>query len=383
MRGVLAIAVATCLACSRAQAQEFAGTDLQIHGFATQAALHSNNNDNYLGMNTTGLSTGWTEAAVNLNDQVSDKLRVGAQVHLTRLGAFGGDNISVDWAIGEYSFKPWFGIRAGKVKIRWGLFNDTQDADPGYLWCLLPESVYGVDIRATNLAQYGAEAYGRVSLGENFGSLDYSAYYGDYSYATNDGYSASFAQQGIVFTKPASGKTPGLDLRWSTPLRGLKISASLMMYDASGNLVNGTYDQPLAFWPTYYAQYNRNKFFANYQYVKLVQYQTVTFTGTPPSTSAQDTRAWFAMAGYHLTDKLQAGGYYTRYLLADAGDNHDPANYFHDAVLSGRYDVDSHVYLKLEGHIVKGNGLGFYALDNPNGLAPQTNLIAAKVGFTF
>jgi hypothetical protein len=264
MRKRTVLLLALTLAASRTHAQSLNFSDLQIHGFATQSVMHSNNN-NYLGMNTTGLSTAWTEAAVNLNDQVSDKLRIGAQFHLTRLGSFGGDNVSVDWAMGDYSVKPWLGIRAGKVKIKWGLFNDTQDADPGYLWCLLPESVYGVDIRATNLSQYGAEIYGRILLGEKLGSLDYSAYFGDYSYAANDGYAATFAQQGIVFTNPASGKTPGFDFRWSAPLRGLKIGGSLMMYDASGNLVNGTYFQPLAFWPTYYAQYNRRKLFTDWQ----------------------------------------------------------------------------------------------------------------------
>jgi hypothetical protein len=33
--------------------------------------------------------------------------------------------------------------------------------------------------------------------------------------------------------------------------------------------------------------------------------------------------------------------------------------------------------------VIKGNALGFYALDNLNGLAPGTGLIAAKAGFTF
>jgi hypothetical protein len=376
--GTLALA----LGLVQAGAQSLDHTDLQLHGFAVQSFVRSGSN-NYLGLNSSAGSTQWTEAAVNVNDQVSDKLRVGVQFHLTRLGAFGGDGVTVDWALGDYSMTQWLGVRAGKVKIRWGLFNDTQDADPGYLWSLLPEPVYGIDQRATNLAQYGAELYGRVPLGKKLGTLDYSAYYGDYFYASNDGYAANFTQQGLTFVSQPGGKTPGFDLRWSTPLHGLMLGGSLMMYDANGTLTNGTFNQPLAFWPTYYAQYNHKKLFADWQYVKLVQYQTVTLTGTSPVTSVQDTRSWFVMAGYHVTNKLQLGTYYTRYVDASATDRSDPANYFHDTAISARYDVDLHFYLKAEGHFIRGNGLGFYSQQNPNSLQPNTNMVVAKAGFTF
>jgi hypothetical protein len=382
MNRVLASAMAMALGCATAGAQWLDRKDLQLHGFAVQSFVYSDGN-NYLGLDSSAGSFQWTEAALNVNDQATEKLRVGVQVHLTRLGAFGGNVPSVDWALADYLAAPWLGVRAGKVKIKWGLFNDTQDADPGYLWSLLPESVYGVDIRATNLSQYGAELYGRVPLGRKFGNLDYSAYYGYYSYATNDGYQATFDQQGITFAKPAWGKTPGFDLRWAAPVKGLTVGGSLMAYNASGNLTSGTYYQPMAYWPTYYAQHSHGRLFAAWQYVKLVQYQTVRIPGTDPATSAQDTRAWFAMASYRLTNKFQLGSYYTRYLIADAGDNSDPANYFHDAVVSGRYDVSSHIYAKVEGHIANGNAVGFYALDNANGLAPKTDVVVAKAGFTF
>jgi hypothetical protein len=373
--GVLAMAAGV----ASASAQHWGSANLQLHGFATQGFVVSNDN-NYLGMNTTSGTTAWTEAAINVNDQVSEKLRVGVQFHLTRLGAFGGDGVNVDWALGDYSVNRWLGVRAGKVKIKWGLYNDTQDADPGYLWSLLPEPVDGIDYRATNLSQYGVELYGRAPLHPGFGSLEYSAYYGEYFYATNDGSVASFTQQGLTFANLPGGKTPGFDLRWV--VKGLKLGGSLMMYDASGNLTNGTYNQPLAFWPTCYAQYDHHKLFASWQYVKLVQYQTVTIDGSAPSTSGTDTRSWFVMAGYHLTDKLQLGSYFTHSVVANS-DRTNPANYFNDVTLSGRFDFNANFYAKLEGHLIGGNADGFYTFDNPNGLMPKTNVLVAKVGFSF
>jgi len=365
-----------------ATAQSGSDQNLQIHGFATQSVLKGGAN-NYLGMNTSSGTTAWSEAAVNVQDQVSDKLRVGVQFHYIRLGAFGGDTPTVDWALGDYTINRWLGLRAGKVKMRWGLYNDTQDYDPGYMWSLLPEGIYGVDFRATDLSQNGAELYGSIQLGKKAGDLDYSVYFGYYFDATNDGIMESLNESGLVFNGSVGGKTPGFDLRWKTPLRGLKAGGSLMAYDAKGNLTNGTYLQPLAYWQAYYAQYEHRKVFLSYQYTRLVQNQIVTITGTAPATSSLKTPSWFAMGGYHISDKLQAGAYYTSFTVASAADKNDPANYFHDWVASSRYDIDSYFYAKLEGHLIHGNAAGFYGFNNPNGLNTETNLIVAKIGFIF
>jgi hypothetical protein len=380
MRYVLSVALGISCCSYALLAQE--SLKPEFHGFATQGFVYSDAN-NYLGMNTSSGSFGWTEAAVNVNDQLTAKLRVGAQFHLTRLGQFGGSQIGVDWALADYKFKPWLGVRAGKVKIRWGLYNDVQDADPGYMWSLLPEPMYAVDWRATNLSQLGVELYGRVPLVKGLGELNYSVYDGTYSYAAHDGYMEGFTEQGLAFANRPGGKTPGFDLRWKTPLRGVTVGGSVMAYDAKGNLINGVFRQPLTYWPTYYVRYERKKFSAAWEYMKLVQYTDVAIGGEAPSTSLSDTRAWFAMGAYHVTDKLQMGAYYTRSVVASATDKSDPASYFHDWVLSSRYDINSYFYLKMEGHFIDGNGLGFYGFDNPNGLKPQTKLLVAKVGFSF
>jgi hypothetical protein len=376
--GILTLALVTAVAV----AQSPDDLNLQIHGFAAQAFVYSNAN-NYLAMNTSGGNSDWTEAAVNINAQVSDRLRVGAQLHYTRLGAFGAEEPTVDWALGDLNINQWMGLRAGKVKIRWGLYNDIQDYDPGYLWSLLPEGLYAIDIRSTNLAQLGAELYGQVPLKWKLGSLQYSAYYGSYRYVSDEGEMEQFKEAGMNFANPPGGKTPGFDLRWATPLKGLEVGGSLMMFDGKGDLVNGTYNQPLAFWPTYYASYEQRRFFLSYQYTKLVEYQTVAITGSAPQTSDSAYWSWFAMAGYHFTNKLQAGVYYNRYLLFSGGNNSDPANYFRDWVASGRYEINSNCYAKLEGHFIDGNGLGFYEFNNPDGLRPETRLLVGKIGFVF
>lgn len=354
---------------------------VQIHGFATQAFLCSNAN-NYLGTNSVGGTLAWTEAAINLNDQVTTKLRAGIQLHYTRLGNFGGEAPTVDWALGDYRATEWLGIRAGKVKMRWGLYNDVQDYDPGYMWSLLPEGMYGIDTRSTNLSQLGVEVYGRIPLQQNLGSMEYSFYYGNYTDATDDGAMEALREEGFNLVGPPGGRVTGFDLKWHTPLTGLNVGGSLMKYDATATLTNGRYIQPPAFWPAYYVEYDRKKVFFSAQFVHEVEYDESVLQNAAPAVSQWDYSTWFVMGGYHITHKLQAGAYYTSYIVGDV-DQSNSANYFHDWVASSRYDFNEYVYAKVEGHFIDGNSVGFYQFDNLAGLTPRTNLLVSKIGFTF
>jgi hypothetical protein len=95
-----------------------------------------------------------------------------------------------------------------------------------------------------------------------------------------------------------------------------------------------------------------------------------------------DQRAWYPMASYSVMKRLQLGGYYSHY-VNKAGDRSLPANYSKDWVISGRYDFNDYFYGKLEGHFLHGTGLGYYASTNPDGLKPNSNLLAARIGFSF
>jgi hypothetical protein len=88
------------------------------------------------------------------------------------------------------------------------------------------------------------------------------------------------------------------------------------------------------------------------------------------------------MGSYRLRKKLQVGSYYSHY-VNKALNTSLPANYSKDWVVSGRYDFNSYFYGKIEGHFLHGDGLGYYASTNPNGLKPNSNMLAAKIGFSF
>src|ERR1700723_667067 len=175
---LLFLSIGACCVCTcmgTLYAQDSAG--IAVHGFVSQGFLFSSSN-NYLTMKSSDGSLQWTDGAVNISDSLGDNLHVGIQLHMYQLGEFGGSNLQVDWASGDYRINDHFGIRAGKVKTVLGLFNDSQDVDAIFLWTLLPQCSYPVDNKSFFLAHLGGEVYGGFSLGSRAGKLEYHGYAG-------------------------------------------------------------------------------------------------------------------------------------------------------------------------------------------------------------
>src|SRR5215813_10089275 len=117
-RIVLQLLVCLCVSQIPLHGQDFKlfDRDVQIHGFASQGFVHTNDN-NWLTMNTSNFGSGeFTDFGANASMQINDKFRIGAQFYDRNLGQLGRWHPSLDWAVASYRFKPWFGIRGGKVK---------------------------------------------------------------------------------------------------------------------------------------------------------------------------------------------------------------------------------------------------------------------------
>lgn len=173
---LLAVAAATSLLPGNLFAQfdfRVAGRNVQIHSFASQGFAYSNQN-NYLTMKTSDGSFAMTDGGINISTQVTERLRVGAQIYVRNIGSLGDWHPTLDWASADYRFKDWFGIRGGKVKTALGLYNDTQDMDFLHTPVLLPQAVYPTDLRDATIGHLGGDIYGTVPL-KKLGSLSYTA----------------------------------------------------------------------------------------------------------------------------------------------------------------------------------------------------------------
>jgi hypothetical protein len=371
-----------CLCASAVFAQEFSG--IQIHGFVTQGVLYSTNN-NLFTMPTSNGSAQWTDGAISISDSVSDKLRVGIQLHAYQFGEFGGPSLQIDWASADYRASDKARFSVGKVKTVYGLFNDTQDVDTAHLWSLLPEGFYPTDNKSFELAHYGADFYGAMPLGKKGGTISYRAYAGYRPLDLNGGYAKQIGE--IVGSTFASGGSNvlGGDLRWDTPLKGLQIGMSALTTGLSGMSPGGSFHLPYFTAPVPYAKFERGKFMAAGEYKRLASQFNLTLN-TPGGAvfvpGNYDARSWYVMSSYQVLRQLRIGGYYSHY-ISGGTDQSQPQNYSKEWVVSGRYDFNPHFYAKLEEHFINGTALGYYGSTNPNGLKPKTDALAARIGFTF
>lgn len=372
---LLFLVVSSCIAS--ACAQDLSG--IQFHGFVTQGLVFSSHN-NYLTMQSSSGSLQWTDGAISISDSITDNLRVGIQFHMSQLGELGGPNVQIDWASGDYKVNDYLGFRAGKVKTVMGLFNDSQDIDAIFLWTLLPQCSYPVDNIGFFLAHLGGEVYGYLPLGNRYGKLRYDGYAGESYLPLNGGYVEEIEDSGLVFDTEPRGKTYGGDLRWEAR-KGLLLGFSPMELGLDGSAPGGRLHVPAFLMTAQYAQFTKGRFYFAGEYDRAPFEEDLTI-GLQPISFPMDTRSWYLMASYQLSKKIQAGSYYSHY-INKLPDKFGPENYSKDWVLSARYDFSSYFYAKLEDHFLHGTGLGYYESTNPNGLKPNSNILTAKIGFSF
>jgi hypothetical protein len=355
-------------------------SNIQIHGFATQGFLFSTNN-NYLAADTSSGSLQWTHGAISVIDAPSDNLRIGIQLQMYQLGELGGPNIQVDWASGDYRVNDHFGVRAGKVKTVVGLYNDSQDVDSIFLWCLLPQGTYSADNESFFLSHLGVDVYGQFSLGDHRRKIKYTGYVGHVNLDLTGGFIKELSDEGLVFNYAPGGKVYGGDLRWLSFVHGLTVGSSITFEALDGTAPEVTLHIPTYHSEAQYAQFDRGKWSFSGQYSHIPSTQFIT---TPLGKIAQpyDIRSWYAMASYRISEKVQVGSYYSHFINR-ALDTSLPQNYSKDFVISARYDFNNYFYAKIEDHFLHGTELGYYTSDNPNGLQPNSNILAAKIGFSF
>ena len=359
------IATAALLAAPLASAEEDANaatSGVQIHGFVSQGYIKTTRN-NYLAESARKQgSFEFSEVGINFTKVLSDKLRVGVQLFAQDLGPRGNYSPRFDWYYLDYRLFDWLGIRAGKTKLPWGLYNEFNDVDAGRVAVLLPQSIYPVANRESLFAQTGGELYGNVSLGDA-GSLEYRLYGGTIHVNTED---ASEQLKGFDVAYDAGGR-----VMWQAPLHGLQLGSSLQAtrfdfdfaptadqaaaYEQAGALPPDyaglvSIKFPVKLWVasveyqvhglTLAAEYGRNYF----------SYRTTLLTPEVKSTS----QGFYALASYQVASWFTPGIYYSALVPNVDAPTNDRSTYQHDVAVTTRYDITPHWLVKLEGHYMHG-----------------------------
>src|SRR2546428_810702 len=223
MRFVLAVSALVLLAQRPAAAAGLTLpgqlAELQIHGFISQGFLLTSAND-YLAHSSEG-SFEFTEIGLNFTLPATDRLTLGLQIFSHDLGPIGDYRATLDWYYLDYHWRDWLGIRAGRVKLPFGLYNDINDIDSARTAVLLPQSIYPAQNRDFLLAQTGAEIYGYQHLGEA-GALDYRLYAGTIFLDLKQQPGSPITVLDLDVPYVVGGR-----VLWGLPIEGLRLGASL------------------------------------------------------------------------------------------------------------------------------------------------------------
>ena len=398
-----------CSAVSQAHEFQLFNRTVQVHGFAGQGFAFSNDN-NYLTMKTSKGSFAMTDFGMNASTQITDKFRVGAQIFDRNLGELGNWQPEVDWAMADYRFTSWFGIRGGKVKSVLGLYNDTEDMEFLHTWALMPQSIYPMDVRGDTIAHVGGDVYGKIRI-RKLGSLDYTVWGGKRLNDSEGGFLYGFSTSSRVTNPDGSfkyvtsstknitnygGPVFGADLRWNTPLKGLLAGFTYVYQDFT---TKGVYTKPTtipyllsslknplyAFYTEY--TYNNLKVACEYRReVKITVFNAPTGALVPGNENA---RSGYISAAYRFSKWLEVGAYHSRFIANWSANHDDPMNHIYDQVVTARFDFNKSLDFKVEGHFIDGAMInsaldrGFYAAPNPAGLKPNMNMLVMRLGYQF
>jgi hypothetical protein len=364
------------LACHIAAADDSDENAVQVHGFASQGALLTTDN-NYLA-NTEHGSLEFAEAGINFTKSLDDRLSVGIQLFARDLGPNSNYDAQFDWLYLDYHWKDWLGLRAGRVKLPFGLYNDTSDIDAAQPVVLLPQSVYPITNRQFLLAQTGLELYGYRPLGAG-GALEYEAYLGTVTLdlpstpqTTIDTLEVPYITGGRVF--------------WETPVDGLRVGASVLAGEIDGEFSSAGSVMPtavtlLARQGLASVEYQSAGILLAAEYGRDYASQT---TGPTPAVH-QTSEFGYGLASYRWNPWLQTTAYYSL-LFPDIDHRSGIGNHQHDVALALRFDITPHWLCKLEAHFLRGTAAlsGELNDDRPVAeLVDQWWLLAAKTTVYF
>lgn len=344
--------------------------DVDIHGFISQGYIYSDEY-NYLVNNSTDGSLEYNEIGINFSKKLTDRLHLGLQLFSRDLGDISNNKVTLDWAYGDYRWKDWLGLRAGRIKLPVGLYNEIRDMDLLRTSIIMPQGIYRDLLRETSNAANGAGLYGNIYLGP-VGSLNYQ-FIGGALFADSESGQEKYTNylgKGLAtqngeseFDTVYSGS-----LCWDTPLHGLllgysnymgKLRSPILISDRvpvlGGTTAVAEYDWVVHILSAEYTWSNLVLSFEYYMIDRELESAMINSDTTGLS--------YYFAASYRFSDWFTLGAYYSTYYPDKDnkdGDNlatyglPDHSAWERDLAVTFRFDLSQYWVFKLEGHAVDG-----------------------------
>lgn len=365
---------------------------VDFHGFASQGLLYSSEY-NYLG--DTKDSTGkFFEAGVNASINPFARTRITAQGFLFNVG----DNVGkyepvLDYALVEYTFNDYIGLRGGRIRRPSGIYNHIQDVDLARTWVLLPQGLYDARWRDFSASLDGGEVFGNIPLGP-VGGLSYEVYIGNQSMSENGGVANLLRNQNpYSFDGIDDCLIVGGQLWWSTPINGLRIGGSGGYLDKWGYSIHANPALQIhAVGNIFYGQASVEYTWKNWTlqgeyYTYMVNGHNYNNLGFPRDSFVGELRShpdsWYVSASYRFNRWFEAGAYYTEH-YADVENRDGGSDSFQkDVAVTLRFDPKDWWIIKVEGHYINGTALLADDASNPDRHSNGWFMLALKTTLSF
>ncbi|TAL55982.1 MAG: hypothetical protein EPN89_00015 [Methylovulum sp.] len=378
--------------CGIAQAG-FLPEAIQLHGFLTQGFFHSSNNNVY-GQSDDGISPGLTEIGLNAAYQPFNRLRFAAQGLYRRGGAVDDSSARLDYGLADLTLWTYksgqIGIRGGRIKIPFGLYNETRDVPFTHPTILLPQGIYFDRSRSLLRSADGGSFY-----------IDQRTNYGNFAFKFNVGSPLGNHQEirSSILGPNAQGEfegQPGMATQLNYEINGGEYIFAVSYMDleldyqplAGEPLSSGkAHIQPLLF----SAQYNGEKFTltAEYDY----RWNELSHFGPHVPDFNSITESWYIQGSYQFLAQLQATVRYDvlynnkddktgKRAAAFGLPNH--IAYATDWTFGLRYDINTSWMLRADYHRIHGTAWLSQA-DNPDRqlTVQDWNLYGLQISFKF
>lgn len=394
--------------------------NIAMHGFLSQGYLKTDEN-NYMAHTEDGTFQ-FNEFGLNFTSTLTDDLRVGIQLFGRDLGHSGNDEVTVDWAYGDYRWKDWLGVRFGKMKLDYGLYNEIREIDFLRTSIFLPNAVYNESWREELTSIKGLGIYGEIPT-TGLGNFIYSFQIGALT-LDPDSASANVLEQyiqrfGITtdINNYNSNYSYTYGACWETPLEGLRLKLSgeetqglemtgpakgVLPADLNRNGIiepgegipvnNFSYETDISRFMVASAEYQQGNLLLAAEYIDADNKIVLDFGNGIRNRKSAPWTGWYVSGSYRINSLLALGLSYSEF-KQDTNDKHGKLkeaqgrNYFESWMNTwsafARFDISRNWVLKLETSYNDG-----WTTHNPQDNPPEDVgqywwLFAAKATVSF
>lgn len=291
---------------------------VELHGFGSAGYLQTSGNK-YLSADSSGTWDHYA-AALLLTGTLADRTKLWGQVFT---GSTGPNHTHLDWLFIDYHYNSNLALRAGRVKLPMGLYNEIREAEFLQLSAIAP-MVYQVSSEIADEAFEGASLVFDHDLGG--GSMSWDVFTGK----TIDDQSAEIKYQGLR----------GGRITYNTPIEGLR-------FMASGHWENvervTTAEKNTETTTMFSADFVRDNFDLKSEYAHK-------------ATFGIDSNSGYFQAGYTIAEKWTPY-FRSDFVVTDISQSNDPSYYQRSQVVGLGYKVNKQVGLRVESHFNHGYGL--------------------------